>query len=525
MRKVTIRIIAFALVCVMILPGLVSGQRRGAVNPSSEGRRATFQIMRRQSRFASPGGGQRELAAQRLGPGIVAGPARLKSEQPLYMPNEVLIQLDRRDNDAAKSEVAKALGTPRFQEVKKITTTEEGDLILAPLPSGLSVDSAISRMRLLQGVRFAQKNWIYTIQQSVSDDQEYVGGNLWGMYGDDQPTQVGPAGTTNQYGCQAEKAWDAGNTGSRDVFVGVIDEGVQYTHPDLAANIWANPREIAGNGRDDDHNGRVDDIHGWDFFNDDNSVYDGGNTGDVDQHGTHVAGTIGAVGRNVLGVVGVNWNVTIIPAKFLGSTGGTTDKAVEAIDYFVALRRDQGVNIVAINASWGGGGYDLALHEAIKRAARQGILFIAAAGNGDSRGRPINTDNRPFYPACYDTTISTVGQGGTEGVDYDSIISVAAIKAGGEIAEFSNYGIRTVDLGAPGYEITSTWPNDTYQSASGTSMAAPHVTGAVALYASIHRGVAAGDIKREIIRLATATPTSSMNGKTVSGGRLNVSGF
>jgi subtilisin family serine protease len=344
------------------------------------------------------------------------------------------------------------------------------------------------------------------------------------MFSNDEPTIIGPSNlTTNSFGTQAEKAWFAGHTGSNAVYVGVIDGGVQTDHPDLISNVWLNPGESgqdaeghnkATNGKDDDGDSFPDDIHGWDFAHQDGSVYDGE---DPDNHGTHVAGTIGAKGHNAIGVAGVNWNVTIIPAKFIGPTGGTTDRAVEAIDYFIRLK-SRGLNIVAINNSWGGTAYDPALFEAIKRAARAGILFVAAAGNYH-----LNTDNIPFYPACYDTTRDTRSDGGTEGVSYDSVISVAALEPNGDIADFSDFGKTTVHIGAPGVKIMSTLPPNDYGIMSGTSMAAPHVTGAAALYLSSHPGATAQVIRDAL--LGTAIATSSLIDKATTGGRLDVSSY
>ncbi|MFV7235874.1 S8 family peptidase [Flavobacterium sp. ZB4R12] len=310
-------------------------------------------------------------------------------------------------------------------------------------------------------------------------------------------------GTTpsNQYGSQAGEAWKKGNTGSNTVYIGIIDEGYMYTHEDLAANAGTNPGEVAGNGEDDDRNGYVDDVYGWDFAGNNNSVFDGVD----DDHGTHVAGTIGAVGGNGKGVAGVCWSVKILNAKFLGTSGGTTANAIKAVDYFTSLK-NKGINIVATNNSWGGGGFSEGLYEAIGRANDAGILFIAAAGNSSK-----NIDKRKSYPASYDNA---------------NIIAVASITSTGAKSSWSNYGATTVDIGAPGSAIYSTLPNSTgngYGSYSGTSMATPHVTGACALYASTHSTAKAIEIKAAI--LGNAIYTSSLDGKCVTNGRLNVSGF
>jgi subtilisin family serine protease len=288
--------------------------------------------------------------------------------------------------------------------------------------------------------------------------------------------------------------------------VGIIDEGVQFTHPDLAGQIWTNPYDAA-DGVDNDGNGYIDDIHGWDFDGNDNSIYDGGTRGSLDDHGTHVAGTIGAK-ANTAGVVGVNWNITIISTKFLGRRGGTTANAIKAIDYLNDLKTRHGMNIVASNNSWGGGGFSQALQDAIERANAANILFIAAAGNGGSDGVGDNNDVTANYPSNYPNA---------------NVIAVAAITSAGAKSSFSNYGATTVDIGAPGQGIWSSTAYNIYESYSGTSMATPHVTGAAALYASTHSGASAASIKSAI--LGSATPTASLSGKCVTGGRLNVGGF
>jgi len=287
------------------------------------------------------------------------------------------------------------------------------------------------------------------------------------------------------------------------VYIGIIDEGVFINHADLKANIWVNAREIAGNKIDDDGNGFIDDVNGWDFDGNNNSVYDGTS----DDHGTHVAGTIGGVGGNSLGVAGVCWNVKMIPVKFLGRNGGTTANAIKAVNYLNDLKSRQGINLVASNNSWGGGGYSAALYDAIGAANTEGILFVAAAGNASS-----NNDAVANYPSNY---------------SHPNIIAVASITSSGALSSFSNYGATQVDIGAPGSGIWSTVPgrnnSSSYASYNGTSMATPHVTGACALYASIYTGATATQIKAAILN--SATPTSSLSGKTVTGGRLNVSGF
>ena len=315
------------------------------------------------------------------------------------------------------------------------------------------------------------------------------------MYGD----ATTPA---NVYGSQAGEAWAAGHTGSASVYVGEIDEGIMFTHPELAGQVWTNPYDPV-DGIDNDGNGYIDDIHGWDFDGNNNTIYDG----TYDDHGTHVAGTIGAKGGNGVGVAGVCWNVQIISGKFLGKRGGTSTNAILALDYFTDLKSRHGLNLVATNNSWGGGAFSQTLQDAIERSNQANIVFVAAAGN-----ETTNTDATASYPSCYPNA---------------NVIAVASLTSTGTLSSFSNYGLTTVDLGAPGSAIYSTVPSKTgaasYASYSGTSMACPHVTGGVALYAATHPGASVATIKAAVLGSVVATP--SLAGKCATGGRLNVSGF
>jgi subtilisin family serine protease len=414
-----------------------------------------------------------------------------------YVPNEILVKFKKGVSEKSRGN---AFGRISGNVSEKILTKmmqrfgdDEGIFVIH---TPLAVLDAIRKIKGVE-VSYAEPNFVYQ-HESVSNDTYFTNGSLWGMYGD-------ASNPSNQYGSQAAAAWTAGHTGSSSVFVGVIDEGAMYYHEDLLGN-FGNPKEIAGNGVDDDGNGYIDDHYGWDFDKNDNTTFDGID----DDHGTHVSGTIGAKGGNGKGVAGVNWNVTIISAKFLGTRGGTTANAIKAIDYLTDLKTRDGLNMVASNNSWGGGGYSQALYDAIERANTANILFIAAAGNDG-----INIDASPSYPAAYANA---------------NVISVAAIDKNGGLASFSNYGKISVDLGAPGVGIYSTLPArsgksfaSSYGSYSGTSMATPHVTGAAALYASTHVGATAAQIKSAILN--SVISTSSLNNKTATGGRLNVSGF
>lgn len=369
------------------------------------------------------------------------------------------------------------------------------ELDLVRFGTTLSIDTAMRLLERHPAVDFAEPNWIYQ-HHATSNDPYYLDGSLWGMYGD----TTTPA---NVYGTGAGEVWAAGATCDKNVYVGVIDEGVMYTHEDLAANIWVNPFDAA-DGVDNDGNGYVDDIRGWDFVGDNNSTFDGA----FDNHGTHVAGTLGAVGGNGIGVAGVCWSLNIISAKFLGFFGGSTDDAILAIDYLTDLKTRHGINLVATNNSWGGGGFSQALKDAIDRGGDADILFVTSAGNS-----AVDIDVSPQYPASYDS---------------EALIAVASIDIDGALSSFSNWGLVSVDLGAPGGGIWSTVPSmnllpsrvtSSYASYDGTSMAAPHVTGGVALAASVYPGLTALQYKSELLSLAEPTP--SLEGKTVTGGRAD----
>jgi len=418
------------------------------------------------------------------------------------MPGEVLIKFKGNATDTQLQDVVRIAGVTAAAHIQTAAMKARGDNGLTRAITARPVAQAIQALQNHPAVEFAQPNWVYKHQEVVVNDPFFVNGSLWGMYG----ANTSPA---NAYGSGAAAAWAAGSAGSKDVYVGVVDEGLQFDHPDLEANIWTNPGEIAGTiGVDDDGNGYVDDIHGWNAIANNGDIFDA----TYDDHGTHVAGTIGAVGGNFQGVAGVNWTVNIISGKFLGPESGTTLDAIEAIDYMTALK-SKGVNIVALNNSWSGGAYDAALLASIVRAAEANILFVAAAGNGNWRGRAINTDTSPVYPACYNTTT---------GAGYDAVISVTAIDSAGAKPTWANYGLTTVDLGAPGVGIYSTVPTDGYASYGGTSMATPHVAGAIALYAAQYPGATPQAIRSAL--LASTTATSSL-ANTVTKGRLDIVKF
>ena len=407
-----------------------------------------------------------------------------------FMTGEVIVKFER---SATAAQRQAALGRVGGQALARLAD----NVMLARMPAMVDMGRAVERLGADRAVSFAEPNWIYQ-HTATSNDPLYTGGSLWGMYGD-------ASSPANAFGSGAAEAWAAGHTCNADVYVGIIDEGFMTTHEDLAANAWVNPFDPA-DGVDNDGNGYVDDVNGWDFDGNNNSVFDG--TGD--DHGTHVAGTIAGVGGNGKGVAGVCWTAKLISAKFLGRRGGTTANAVLAVDYMTDLKQRHGLNIVATNNSWGGGGFSQALHDAIDRADAAGILFIAAAGN-----ETVDNDASPHYPSSYDNA---------------NIISVASITSTGALSSFSNWGASSVDIGAPGSGIQSTLPRSSkgkvisgYGAYSGTSMATPHVSGAAALYASTHPGATHLQIQQAI--LSSGTPTASLAGKTVTGDRLNAGGF
>jgi subtilisin family serine protease len=439
--------------------------------------------------------------------------AQGQSDGPQFVPSEVIVKFRY---GATAAEKGRALARANAQAIDRLSRTPAaaagGDVELARVGGGLNVAQAIARIGADASVVFAEPNWIYTFGQSEGDqtfptDPSFE--QLWGLHNTGQ-TINGYTDTTPDADIDAPEAWALAGTGSSLVVVGVIDEGIDFNHPDLAGVIWTNPTDVA-NGIDDDGNGYVDDVHGWDFANNDNTIYDGKPRTSVDAHGTHVTGTIGANANNAMGVAGVNWNVTVISAKFLGRNGGTTANAVKAVDYITDLKSRHNLNLVATNNSWGGGGFSQALLEAIARGANADILFNAAAGNGDRSGNGINLDVFPQYPASYSTT-------GVQGATYDAVVAVAATGRSDEIRPWSNYGATSVDLGAPGSLILSTIPGGKYDYYNGTSMATPHVSGVEALVNSSLALVGEG-LKARI--LATVDPVDALTGKTVTGGRLN----
>jgi len=379
-----------------------------------------------------------------------------------HSPDRILVRFRDKPFEIPETRIGEKLGS--YHEVH--------------LNSGLSISDTLAAYSADPRVLSAQPDYVVSIS-AIPNDTSF---NLqWAL------RNTGQSGGVSGADINVPSAWDV-TTGSGQVIVAVIDTGVDYNHPDLAANMWRNPGEVPGNGIDDDQNGYVDDVYGYDFANNDS------NPMDDNGHGTHVAGTIGAVGNNSRGVAGVLWDVQIMALKFLGANGsGYISNALRALNYAVA----NGASIS--NNSWGGGGFDAAMLAAIQNARNAGHIFVAAAGNNAR-----NNDTNPTYPSNYDV---------------DNVVTVAALDRSDNLASFSNYGARTVDIGAPGVSILSTTPNNTYRTYSGTSMAAPHVTGVLALVRDLHPNWTYRQIIDQV--LGTATPVSSLSDRTVTGGRVN----
>ncbi|MBA6231771.1 MULTISPECIES: S8 family serine peptidase [unclassified Colwellia] len=403
-----------------------------------------------------------------------------KSDSIIVVYRDSASKFDRR---AARSIVRAKISDLNNDEIDdKYRNLKEGRIAKFTLDN-ISVKSALEKLRKNPAVLYAEPDYI--VHASViPDDSSFA--DLWGM------NNTGQSGGVADADIDAPEAWDI-STGSHDVIVGVIDTGVDHTHPDLTANIWSNPGEIAGDGIDNDGNGYIDDIHGI------NAISGVGDPMDTGGHGSHVSGTIGASGNNGLGVVGVNHDVSIIGCKFLGDQGGTTSDAIACIDYFVGLKNN-GVNVRVTNNSWGGGGFSQALSDAITSSEEANILFVAAAGND-----AYDNDAQSSYPSGY---------------PHDSVLAVASTTRTDSMSSFSQWGLTTVDLGAPGSDILSTIPGGGYASYSGTSMATPHVTGAAALAWSVNPELSA--IEMKALLMSSGEDNAALAGKTVSGKRLNV---
>lgn len=337
----------------------------------------------------------------------------------------------------------------------------------------------IERMANQRKIKFVEPDYpLYLIPQEEEDEIQ---------------ASVSTAAQWHHQNVQTPLAWQV-TTGSSDVVVAIVDSGIDYTHVDLKSNIWSNSQEIPNNGRDDDRNGYVDDIRGWNFVgNNSNPI-----TTSKSNHGTHVAGIIGATGTGSRGIYGEARQVKLMGLKFIGDNGsGSTSNAIKAIDYAVQKQ------VFAINNSWGSTSRSQALESAIKRAERAGVLFVVAAGNGQS-GKGYDISQKAYYPAAYPQS---------------NVLRVAASRTDNTLTSFSNYSKKLVDVAAPGSSILSTVSGNSYMKMSGTSMAAPLVTGLAVLIKAANPSLNFSQVKAIIS--ASVDPIVSLKNKISSGGRVN----
>jgi predicted outer membrane repeat protein len=408
--------------------------------------------------------------------GVVGGAGRA-AQAPSRHPTQLIVRF--KPGAALSVKSAAIAAVPQAKTVRSYHCVD--GLQLIDVPKG-RMEEALKTLRKNPNIRYAEPDYLITLSQIPNDP---LLPELWGLRNTGQ-TVDGDPGTAG-IDIRAPEAWQVW-TGDASFRIAVIDSGVDYTHPDLAANIWTNPGEIAGNGIDDDGNGYIDDIHGYDFLNRD------GDPMDDNRHGTHVAGTIGAVGNDGVGIVGVNWRCKIVALKFLSAGGsGPTSAAAEAIQYAI----DNGIRLS--NNSWGSSAFSSGLRDVIQAARDAGHLFVAAAGNSSA-----NNDIFPHYPASY---------------DLENIISVAAIDNDGALAGFSNYGVASVDLAAPGVRVYSSVPGPGYAYLNGTSMASPHVAGVAALLMSRVPDWDWRQVRDQI--LGTTAPLPGFSVRVATGGMVD----
>jgi subtilisin family serine protease len=371
----------------------------------------------------------------------------------------------------------------RIEAVEGLAVIEDED--------NRGADEVVAQYRTLSEVEYAEANIQINLDHEGAGKHVHANDELfykqWGLF------NHGQDGGKSGADISAMQAW-ATTKGSDEVVVALLDSGVDYTHPDLARNIWRRPGIIiAYQDEDLTPDGPIDDINGL------NLVEDSGDPMDDNGHGTHCAGIIGAEGGNEIGVAGVNWTVKIMPLKFMDAEGvATVRDAIEAINYVINRKR-AGVNVRIISSSWGTMAKSRALEDVIRKAGEEGILIVAAAGNASS-----DNDAKPHYPGSY---------------DLNNVISVAALNRNDELATFSNFGATSVDIAAPGQEIVSTWLEHGYQEKQGTSMATPFVAGVAALVLAANPGISIDELRARLLN--SADPLPSLKGKVATGGRIN----
>ena len=425
--------------------------------------------------------------------GVPAVRMQWNGEQADQLAGRWILQLDGfRGSMAHQRRDAAALLRQRAPHISVMRQMGSDGLFLVKAPLSQTPDNVVRTLSKLPGYKFAEPDFRYELQVTPNDPQ-FV--QQWGY------NNTGQTGGVPDADIDAPELWDM-TTGSGDLVVGMVDSGIDLTHPDLAANVWVNPFEIAGNGIDDEGNGYIDDVNGYDWWGNGTSDGVGDNVpADQNNHGSHTAGTVGALGNNGTGVTGVNWNVKLMALK-IGGPGNAVSgaDAVTAMNYVLDMR-NRGVNVRLTNHSWGGGGFNASMLNAIGTHAAAGLLFVAAAGNNGT-----NTDVSPFYPACY---------------AQPNILSIGNLTASNGRNSGSNFGAATVDLFAPGTGVQSTIrvAAGSYASLTGTSMASPHVAGSAAMAFNVYTGNDWAPVKDAIMNTTDAVP--ALAGFCVTGGRLN----
>lgn len=403
---------------------------------------------------------------------------------------QILLKLKSGDGATRNQRINQIL--PWRIQIDSLARDDPDGPYLITLPKEVSPERAIARACGDDRVEYAEPNYPISGADRIPNDPFFE--FMWQLRNNPLNDYAGKRGAD----IGATRAWDI-TTGSSDVVVAVLDTGVDVKHPDLAANVWTNPKEIPNNGLDDDHNGFVDDINGWNFLHDSNHLFE---DAEVDYHGTHIAGIIGAVGNNKKGTTGVAWRVKLMPLKVLDGhdNKGLIASSVKAINYVLSQKK-AGVNVRVINASWVIEGDSRAVREAIEAAGRAGILFVCAAGN-DAQ----NLDQQPIYPAA-------------RSADLDCIVSVASTDRFDNLQPYSNYGRRTISVAAPGTDILGLGLGDQYAEHSGTSMAAAHVSGVAVLMVAHNPKLTPSQIKRRLI--STAEPIAGLSACCMSVGRAH----
>ncbi|MEO6392159.1 MAG: S8 family serine peptidase [Pyrinomonadaceae bacterium] len=401
-----------------------------------------------------------------------------------------------RDNQSA-SDIEDTIAAHHDQVTDKIEALDDRLVAIYDLDN-IKAESVASEYNSLPGVEYAEVNQEIDLapneatQDFFNDDQlnelqvpnDPQFAEQWGLQ------NTGQRGGQEAADIHALDAWKQ-TKGDRRVIVAVLDSGVDYTHSDLVGNMWTRPDNLTEYF--DNELGYANDRHGF------NAVDNLADPMDENGHGTHCAGIIGAEGDNHEGIAGVNWQVQIMPLKFIGPSGsGSTKDAIEAINYVIERKR-AGVNVRIISASWGSRANSKALEDVIRRAGEEGILFVAAAGNSS-----VNTDTTPHYPSSY---------------DLPNVLSVAATDRNDQLTSFSNYGPKSVQIAAPGADVLSTWLGNAFEEHSGTSMAAPMVSGVAALIIAAEPNISMTDLRARLLDSADKLP--QLKGKVASGGRLN----